>query len=120
MAFITKKLDFLAPDYTESKVTLTAAVVAGEFGTRNEVNGFYVVDGAIGDAATFITKCRKTKAAKVTGTAWAGGEAVYWVNATSNVSTAGDILIGYAAEDAASADTEGIINFDGTLAFAKL
>lgn len=116
MAFNTKKFDFLAPDYSEVQVTLSGTVVAGDLVTLNDVNGFYAGGGVDGDQVTVITKCRKTKVAKTTGTAWTVGDTAYYVNSTGKVALAGDIVVGTIAAAAASADTEGMIDFDGTMA----
>lgn len=124
---MAKDFELLSKSYEEIKVIPTgAARVGGEFDTYSEVNGFYFIDHTAdqitdGDEATLITKSEKVKVDKTTGETWTPGEVVAWVAGTGKVSNVigADILIGKVAEDAASADTEGIINFDGDAAYLK-
>lgn len=121
MAFTTKKFDVRVGDYSESPVVLSGTVAAGDFATLNEENGFYFEGGVSGDTVTFVTKARKVAVEKAGSQAWVVGEAVYWDSGAENVTNVAstNVLIGFVVEAAASAATEGIISFDGSLAFAK-
>ncbi len=116
---MAKILELFSVNYTEIQKVAVGVLAAGELVTLQEVNGFPVIDVAIGDQYTLITKAEKVKVEK-TAAAILAGDAVYYVNATDNVAIAGDILLGYAYEDAADSDTHIIIVFDGMAAFEKL
>ena len=111
----TKKLELFSSNYTEIQKLAAGDLVAGVLVTLEETNGFTLIDVTTGDQYTLITKAEKVKVEK-TAAAINAGDAVYWVNATSNVAVAGDILLGYAYEDAADVDTHAIIIFDGMAA----
>ncbi len=115
---MAKIFELFSKDYTEIQKVAVAALDAGELVTLQETNGFPLIDVAIGDQYTLITKGEKVKAAK-TAAAILAGDAVYHVTATDNVAIAGDTLVGYAYEDAAIDTTHIIIVFDGEAAFLK-
>jgi len=117
---MAKEFELFSKNYEAIQVAPAAAKSAGEFETYNEVNGFHLVDFSsdqvsAGEETTLITKAETVRVVKHTGETWAPGEAVAWVDASSYASNVvgSDILIGYVKEAAASADTEGVISFDG-------
>ncbi len=116
---MAKTLELFSKNYTEIQKVAAGALSAGDLVTLQETNGFTLIDVAIGDQYALITKAEKVKVEK-TAPAILAGDAVYYVNATDNVAIAGDILIGYAYEDAAIDDTHIVIVFDGMAAFEKL
>jgi len=116
---MAKNLDNQSPHYEELRSTAGADLVAGDLLTLNEVNIFPLVDVLDTYDYAGIVKSAKVKAAKAVG-AITSGAALFWVTANKNVATTGDILIGFANEDVASADTHVNMRFDGTLAYAKL
>jgi len=116
---MAKILELKSSMYTEIQKVAAAGLVAGELVTLNEVNGFPMVDVATGETYALISKAEKVKVEK-TGVAILAGEALYYVNATDNVAAAGDILLGYAYEDADDVDTHVLMVFDGMAAFEKL
>lgn len=116
---MAKILELFSKNYTEIQKVAAADLVAGELVTLQETNGFPLIDVTTGDQYALITKAEKVKVEK-TAAAILAGDAVYYVNATDNVAVAGDILLGYAYEDAADVDTHVIIVFDGMAAFEKL
>jgi predicted RecA/RadA family phage recombinase len=70
--------------------------------------------GVTGDTIEVATEGVFTLA-KTTGEAWAQGAALYWVVATSKLSTTvgSNTLVGYAAAPALSADTTGNVKLNG-------
>lgn len=116
---MSKIFTLKSSQYTEIQKVAAAALVAGELVTLQEVNGFPLVDVAIGETYSLITKAEKVSCAKTTAAILAG-DAVYHVTATDNVAIAGNTLIGYAAEDAGAGTTEVLVVFDGMSAFEKL
>jgi hypothetical protein len=125
---MAKDFELLSKDYEEIKTVPTgSARVAGEFDTFNETHGFYLIDHSAADItaskeATLITKADRVKVDKTTGETWVAGEVVAWVAGTGKVSNVigTDIYIGKVVEAAASADTAGVISFDGDAAYQKL
>lgn len=116
---MAKILELKSSQYTEIQKVAVGVLAAGELVTLQELNGFPIVDVAVGDTYALITKAEKVKVEK-TAAAILAGDAVYYVNATDNVAIAGDVLLGYAYEDAADSDTHILIIFDGAAAFEKL
>lgn len=115
---MAKILELKSANYVEIQKLAAGDLVAGELVTLQEVNGFPMIDVLTGAQYALITKAEKVKVEK-TAAAIVAGDAVYYVNATDNVAIAGDILLGYAYEDAADVDSHIIIVFDGMAAFEK-
>ena len=110
----------MAADCQMLKATAGADIVAGAYGALGSAHTFSLVDVANGDDYAAVVKCENVKVAKATGVTFAVGAPVYYDVADGNVNADGaNVLIGFAKEAGASADTELYINFDGTLTFAK-
>jgi predicted RecA/RadA family phage recombinase len=118
---MAKALDNVSPHYEELKGLAGSALTAGELQTVQESYVFPMVDVASGDNYAGVIYSPKVKAAKA-AVAISAGDAVYWITASSTVTTSssGNTLIGVALESALSGDSHVTIKFDGTLAFAKL
>ena len=116
---MAKILELFSKNYTEVQKVAVADYSAGDLVVLQETNCFPIIDVLTGEQAAFITKAEKVKVEK-TAAAISSGDALYYVNATDNVAVAGDILLGYAYEDAADVDTHVIMVFDGMAAFEKL
>ena len=116
---MAKKFELLSGDYVNIVHDDAGAVVAGEFKTIGEVNAFALVDGLAAEPVVYITKGR-AKAEKNGALAVNAGDALYWNAGNGNVDKTGTgVLVGYAKEDAATADTHVVMNFDGQAAFLK-
>jgi predicted RecA/RadA family phage recombinase len=116
---MSKKIELLSAHYETIKLTASGALVGGALVLGGNVNAFTLVDVADTKDYAGVCKAENCLGEKATG-AISSGAAVYWVNASSNLSTAGDILLGYANRDAASGDTHVYFSFDGYAAFLKL
>ena len=117
---MAKKFELFSMKYEELQYTAAGTVVAGSFITRDETNGFTLVDVVSGDKVTLVTKAEKVKV-EVAAVTIVSGEAAYWDSSANNVTNVvgSNTLVGHFVRDAASADTHGFIKFDGALAFAK-
>ncbi len=100
-----------------------AAVTAETAAVIQDVFGFYLTDGAIGDEVAFVYRCRQVLATKKTGTGEAilRGDRVYYYPADDAISstatgTAGTdyYFCGWAKKSALATDSTVLINFDGT------
>lgn len=118
---MAKQFELQSVNYKAIEVVVAADVVAGEHATEGVLNGFYFTDADSGDTATLITEAEMVKVVKTAAQVWAEGVAIYVITATDVCTTTAtsNTLVGYAQKTAASADTEGWIQFDGTLAYAK-
>lgn len=103
-------------------IVVAAAVTSGQAAVIQDVFGFYLYNGAVGDEVTFIYRCRQVQADKVTGTGEeiSAGEEVYFVIAQNAVSAnpAGVIgtdyyFCGIAKKDASASEETVLINFWG-------
>ena len=97
-------------------------IVAGTGAVINDVFGFYLYDGVIGDEITFVHACRQVEVDKETGTGEdiEAGEAVYYNVATGLATSApgGAIgtnyyFIGIAKKDADENEGTVLIKFWG-------
>ena len=109
--------------YDEAWVNLAADKDALECEVVNDVFGFYLVSGVIGDEVTFIYRMRQVEADKSTGTGEeiSAGDKVYYYPGTDTVSatatgTAGTdyYFVGWAKKDADADAVKVLINIDGT------
>lgn len=118
---MAKILEVLSSDYSEILATSAADLTDSPLVTEGSLNGFPLIDVDVSENANyaFIWKASRVRVAKAVG-ALAEGVAVYYVTANDNVATSGDVLIGFVAKAALSADTHVEITFDGSLAFAKV
>lgn len=89
---------------------------AGDYKQVSEVGGFALIDVAISTLCTLVIKAPRVKVVKKSGQTWTAGEEVYYDPAVPDVSNVALALeaIGHVERAAASADTHGYINFDGT------
>ena len=115
-------LELRCMKYSTVKEVLSGDVSKGDFVALNEVNGFYFADGVSGDAATVVTRADKVEGPMAAVTI-APGEAAYIITASgllTNVDGGGaNPLVGHFLEDRANTESTALIDFDGTLAFAK-
>lgn len=105
-------------------IVVAAAVTKGFGAVVQDVFGFYMTAGAIGDEVTFIYEATQVRAGKVTGTGEtiSAGQRVY-ATAASNfqlvtANPAGVIgtnyyFVGWAKKDALASDTDVLIRFWG-------
>ena len=100
-------------DVTGGAETLTA----GQYTKRSSgVAGFTLVAVPVSTQFTLVVEAGKVKVTnKTTGEAWAAGQKVYNIVATGMLTTTAGTndFIGWVAEPALSAATEGYIIFDG-------
>lgn len=118
---MAKKMELLSANYTELQLVAAAAYSAGDVVTQGDVYGFPLVDVEIGDTFALIVKAEKVRVEKATGTAWTTGDSVTWdaADGNFNLDDTGNPIFGVVYEAAASADAEGIIEFDGYAAHLK-
>lgn len=117
----------LSGNYREVEFAHTAALTCGTFvaaatlgGSLNAFVGFK--DLGADELGSYVVFAERASAKKVAADAlaFAPGEKVHWNVAGAKVSkTASDPLIGYAKRAAVAADTEVIIEFDGSMALAE-
>lgn len=118
---MAKKFELLSANYTEVKAIAGADLDAGDFVSQEEIDGFAFVDVESGALYALIVKAEKVRAVKLSGQTWTAGDALYWEAVGGNVTTSSgtNTFIGFAYEAAEVAAVEGIMVFDGSLAFAK-
>lgn len=118
---MAKQFELQSVNYKAIENIVGADVVAGEPAVVGVLNGFYFTDALSGEVATFITEAECVKVEKTAGAAWGEGVAIYVLTATGicGTSPTSATLVGYAHKAALSAATEGWIQLDGTLAYAK-
>lgn len=104
----------LSEKYVAAVIAHTAATEAK---TPLLVNSRVVIPLNDADADTdnvFVYQAEKVQVPKATGEAWAPLSLIYWDDTAKNFTTAAaagaNTLAGIVAEDAASADTEGVIH----------
>jgi len=114
-------LELKSANYESIEVVIAgAAVVKGDYATYNDINGFYISDGAIGDTVILITKAEKVKAVKQAALAINNGDAVYYDSAADEVDkTNTNDLVGFCIKSALAGDTHVMINFNGYAKFLK-
>ena len=123
MAYILKDDQIGAYDELHDVTISGAAVTKGATLVRQDVFGFYMTAGAVGDEVTLIYRARQVLADKTTGTGEAivSGDKVYHVVATGLItaSPTGTLgtnyyYVGVAKKSAAAGDSTCLIRFDGT------
>ena len=109
----------MSGNYTEHQIVATGDLVAGALVKLSAtVNAFTLVDVATDDQYTAISKAEKVRVEQA-AVAFTVGAPVYWVNANNNVSTAGDVLLGFAHSASEAGDTHMDLVFDGYAEYLK-
>lgn len=101
-------------------VVPAGGVVKGELIHRQNCYCFVHNDADEDDEVVIVAKCERVRADKATGTGNAiiSGDKLYWNAATDTVSPTNggaDIFVGWAVENAGTAEEDVLMNFDGRL-----
>lgn len=118
---MAQEIELRCSNYEETEVVISgAAVEKGDFAIYNNVCGFYLQDGAIGDTVILITKAENVLITKEAPLAINAGDAVYFDTSARNCDkTDTNHLCGYCRRAAASADVIVSVNFDGHAYFEQ-
>lgn len=101
--------EILSERYVASTFAHSGATVEGTFYLINGVVLLALNDADANADNVFVHDADKVRVPKNAGEAWSVGDKLYWddTNKEFTVTATANTLAGYAAEEAASADTEG-------------
>lgn len=99
----------LSKAYEACKTSIASATTAGTMYLVNSIPMLALNDALANADNVFVHDAAKVEYTKETGQAWTPGDKVYWddTNKRLTKTATANTLCGYAAEEAASADTTG-------------
>lgn len=106
--------EILSQFYAALKKAHTAATTAKVFLLLNSKVVMAMNTAAANEENVFVYRANKVRVPKVAAQAWTALSLIYWDDTAKNFTTTAtsNTLAGRVAEDAAAADTEGLIDLD--------